>query len=251
MALALPRWIRAFDWPTLALILVLEPAHFDDNRKEKSQIHACHSGCAEIRVPRTPATHASTHYNCLAETVPTPRRGGTLAYLLKSTTTHVCPCSNPCLTIAPPHEQAPAHGTNSAARWHLPFQELSTHVLPCTNPRPLALLRTNKPSRAEWVAAVHHISVLMGRTRSLIAALPTPPTHLPPSVALRLPPFLGTRTRFEIKKGTGFFFDIHVKFVTDFPYCQVFDRQFFVLDVKQIRKSTISFGLLVQMEGKF
>ena len=144
-----------------------------------------------------------------------------------------------------------AHGTNSAARWHLPFQELSTHVLPCTNPRPLALLRTNKPSRAEWVAAVHHISVLMGPTRSLIAALSTPPTHLPPSVALRLPPFLGTRTRFEIKKGTGFFFDIHVKFVTDFPYCQVFDRQFFVLDVKQIRKSTFSFGLLVQMEGKF
>ena len=85
-----------------------------------------------------------------------------------------------------------AHGTNSAARWHLPFQELSTHVLPCTNPRPLALLRTNKPSRAEWVAAVHHISVLMGPTRSLIAALSTPPTHLPPSVALRcVAAFLG------------------------------------------------------------
>ena len=60
-----------------------------------------------------------------------------------------------------------------------------------------------------------------------------------------------SRTKFEIKKGTGFFFDIHDKFVTDFPYCQVFDGQFFVLDVKQIRKSTISFGLLVQREGKF
>ena len=62
-----------------------------------------------------------------------------------------------------------------------------------------------------------------------------------------------SRTKFEIKKGTGFksFFDIHDKFVTDFPYCQVFDRQFFVLNVKQIRKSTISFGLLIQMEGKF
>ena len=60
-----------------------------------------------------------------------------------------------------------------------------------------------------------------------------------------------SRTKFEIKKGTGFFFYIHDKFVTDFPYCQVFDKQFFVLNVKQIRKFTISFGLLIQMEGKF
>ena len=92
MSLALPRWIRAFNWPTLALILVLEPAHFNDNRKEKSQIHVCHSGCAEIRVPRTPATHASTHYHCLAET---------------------------------------ARGTNSATRRHpaLPFEEYDH---PCT-----------------------------------------------------------------------------------------------------------------------
>ena len=55
----------------------------------------------------------------------------------------------------------------------------------------------------------------------------------------------------KLKKEQVFFFDIHDNFVTDFPYCQVFDRQFFVLDVKQIRKCTISFGLLIQMEGKF
>ena len=72
------------------------------------------------------------------------------------------------------------------------------------------------------------------------------------SSSFKCPPFSKnvSRTKFEIKKGTGFFFDIR-QFVTDFPYCQVFDRQFFVLNVKQIRKSTISFGLLIQMEGKF
>ena len=175
-------------------------------------IRLAHAGSDQRKAKYTHVTQAAQKYECrerqqhtppLTTTawqklraVPTPPRGGTLPYLLKSTTTHVHPCSNTRPTIAPPHEQAPAHGTNSAARWHLPFQELSTHVLPCTNPRPLALLRTNKPSRAEWVAAVHHISVLMGPTRSLIAALSTPPTHLPPSVALScLAAFLGNSNK--------------------------------------------------------
>ena len=182
MALALPRWIRAFDWPTLALILVLEPAHFNDDRKEKSQIHACHSGCAEIRVPRTPATHASTHYNCLAETA-----RGTNSATRRHPALPFEEYDHPCTPL-----QQHASDHCSAAR----TSPRSRHQLPCTNPRPLALLRTNKPSRAEWVAAVHHISVLMGPTRSLIAALSTPPTHLPPSVALRcLAAFLGNSNK--------------------------------------------------------
>ena len=160
MALALPRWIRAFDWPTLALI------------RER------------------PNTRVSLRLRRNTLTAPTPPRGGT--YLSKS--------SPPMYYPAPTRVRLHCSARTSPR---------SRHQLPCTNPRPLALLRTNKPSRAEWVAAVHDISVLMGPTRSLIAALSTPPTHLPPSVALRvLPPFLGTRTRFEIKKGTGFFFDI-------------------------------------------
>ena len=71
MELALPRWIRAFDWPTLALILVLEPAHFNEagQKREKPNTRV------SLRLRRNTSaenastvTHSSTHYNCLAET---------------------------------------------------------------------------------------------------------------------------------------------------------------------------------------
>ena len=82
---------------------------------------------------------------------------------------------------------------------------------------------------------------------------PVHPPHSPPTFCRTQ---LSCRLSWELEQGLKLkkeqvFFLISDKFVTDFPYCQVFDRQFFVLNVKQIRKSTISFGLLIQMEGKF
>ena len=181
MALALPRWIRAFDWPTLALI------------RER------------------PNTRVSLRLRRNTLTAPTPPRGGT--YLSKSS--------------PPMYYPAPTR--------------VRLHCSARTSPRAQNGWRPSTTSVYSWA----------GRAASSLPCPPPPLTSHLLSHSVVLPPFLGTRTRFEIKKGTGFFFDIHDKFVTDFPYCQVFDRQFFVLDVKQIRKSTISFGLLVQREGKF
>ena len=213
MALALPRWIRAFDWPTLALIRERPNTRVSLRlRRNTLAVPTPPRGgtCAEIRSRHQLRLRRNTL------TAPTPPRGGTCAEIRSrhqlrlrrnTLTAPTPPRGGTYLSKSSPPMYYPAP---TRVRLHCSARTSprSRHQLPCTNPRPLALLRTNKPSRAEWVAAVHHISVLMGPTRSLIAALSTPPTHLPPSVALRLPPFLGTRTRFEIKKGTGFFFDI-------------------------------------------
>ena len=174
MALALPRWIRAFDWPTLALIRE-RPNTRVSLRLRRNTLTAPTpprgGTCAEIRSRHQLRLRRNTL------TAPTPPRGGT--YLSKS--------SPPMYYPAPTRVRLHCSARTSPR---------SRHQLPCTNPRPLALLRTNKPSRAEWVAAVHHISVLMGPTRSLIAALSTPPTHLPPSVALScLAAFLGNSNK--------------------------------------------------------
>ena len=179
MALALPRWIRAFDWPTLALI------------RER------------------PNTRVSLRLRRNTLTAPTPPRGGT--YLSKSS--------------PPMYYPAPTR--------------VRLHCSARTSPRAQNGWRPSTTSVYSWA-------------RRAASSLPCPP----PPLTSHLLSHSVCRLSWELEQGLKLkkepvFFLISDKFVTDFPYCQVFDRQFFVLNVKQIRKSTISFGLLIQMEGKF